>query len=101
MMTIDILDGGPGPKRGDLIQSNVGGRRERTWLVIRSHHMRRARAPHRYRVLAARWWELEPEIRVQLFRSAQRNGGQQVFFFKRYPVKKRKKTMEEYVTVGG
>jgi hypothetical protein len=79
MITMDVLDG-PGPKRGDLVQTNVGDKRERTWLVINSHKIREGR----YKVLMGRWWELEVEMRVNLARSAERNGGQRVFTFQRY-----------------
>lgn len=98
---MDIQDGGPAPKRGDLIQSNVGDRRERTWLVLHARHMRRAQFPRRYQIHAARWWELEPEMRQRLYRSALRNGGQSVFWLKRYPAKKRKPTFEEYMARRG
>lgn len=90
MWWIDILDGGPGPKRGDLVQTNIGDRRERTWIVLRARHKKRAKRPFRYDVWAARWWELEPEMRLRLFQSAQRNGGQRIFWMRRYPAKKRK-----------
>jgi hypothetical protein len=79
------------PKRGDLVQTNVGDKRERTWLVLRARHMKRAKHPRRYQVWMARWWELEPEMRMQLFRSAERNGGQRVINFVRYKAKKRKR----------
>lgn len=96
MWWMDIIDGGPAPKRGDLIQTNVGDRRERTWFVLRARRMKRAKHPRRYSVWAARWWELEPETRVKLYVSAQRNGGQAMFIFERYPAKRRK-TFEEHM----
>ena len=43
----------------------------------------------------ARWWELEMDLRLALYVSAERNGGQRVILFKRYAAKKRKKTFEE------
>jgi hypothetical protein len=97
MITIDILDGGPAPKRGDIVQTNVGDRRERTWLVIRVRHVRRRENSlmPRYEVWTARWWELEPDMRMRLFASAERAGGQRVILFKRYPPKKRKRTFED------
>lgn len=84
------------PKRGDLVQTNVGNRRERTWLVLRARHMQRAKHPRRFQVFAARWWELEPEMRIRLWHSAERNGGQGVIYFARYPAKRRK-TFEDYM----
>jgi hypothetical protein len=60
---IDILDGGPAIKRGDLVQSNVGDRRERTWIVLRAIRMKRREvsAVPRFRVWMVRWWELALE----------------------------------------
>lgn len=84
------------PKRGDIVQTNVGSRRERTWLILRARHMKRAKHPRRYQVFAARWWELESEMRMRLWRSAERSGGQEVVYFKRYPAKKRR-TFEDYM----
>ena len=89
-------EGEPRPARGDLLQTNVGDRRERTWLVLGA----RALAPRRIaewgitaqrtRVWCERWWELEPSLRVALFRSAQRrDGGQRVFPFHRFRAKRR------------
>lgn len=96
MWWMDILDGRAAPKRGDLIHTNIGGRRERTWLVLRVRHMKRAKHPRRYKIWAARWWELEPEMRISLWRSSLRRGGQNIFYFKRYPVRKRE-TFEHYM----
>lgn len=96
MTWMDLLDEGPAPKRGDLMQTNVGDRRERTWIILRARHMARARHPRRYEIFAARWWEIEPDIRVRLFKSAERNGGQRVICFKRYAPKKRR-TFEDYI----
>lgn len=93
MIQMDILDGGAGPKRGDLVQTNIGDRRERTWLVL---HVRKTKRKSRYQIHMARWWDLEVSTRVRLFKSAERNGGQRVFTFYRYPVKK-KQTFEEYM----
>lgn len=87
---MDVISGESAPKRGDILQTNIGSSRERTWLILRSRHMKRAKRPHRYYVFAARWWELEPEIRVRLHASAVRNGGQVVWNFKRYAQRKRK-----------
>lgn len=81
----------PAPKRGDLIHSAVGTRRERTWIILRS--LRRPKFGYdkrRFTILRARWWELEPEMRMSLFRSAQRNGGQTVWHTHRLPATKKK-----------
>ena len=94
MTFIDILDGGPAPKRGDLVQSNVGKKKERTWFILR---VRSSRIASRYNVWMVRWWELSPRFRSLLFESAERNGGQRVIFFKRYPARKRKRTFEQYM----
>lgn len=93
---IDILDGGPRPKRGDIVQTNVGNPRERTWMILRARQVKRcSRRPQRgiprFDVWMARWWELESDFRLRLFRSADRAGGQNVIYFRRYPVKKRNK----------
>lgn len=97
---IDILDGGPGPKRGDLVETNVGDKRQRTWFVLRARRIRRKdrSAPARYEVEMARWWELEVEMRLRLYRSAERNGGQRVIHFTRYRRKpKRRMTFDDYM----
>jgi len=89
---IDMYDGRT-VKRGDVVYSNVGDRRERTWLVLCALPSRnRPKGVPRYRVWMARWWELEPDMRMRLFRSAERNGGQNVIHFRRYPAKSRRVT---------
>lgn len=87
-MFIDMHEGGT-PKRGDLLQTNVGSRRERTWMILTVRRMASRNHPRRYMLWAARWWELEVDMRVRLFRSAERNGGQRVIWFKRYPARKK------------
>ena len=88
------------PKRGDLMQTNVGDKRERTLIVLGTHILparfckEMGIAAQRTRVWAERWWELEPEIRLALYRSAERSGGQTVHFFQRFPAK-RKPTFEQ------
>jgi hypothetical protein len=78
-------------RRGDIVQTNVGDKRERTWIVLRARRARRG-----FNVWAARWWELEPEMRVRLASSAIRNGGQSVHYYK--PDRKQKKrTFEDYM----
>lgn len=87
---VDIYDG-PAPKRGDIVQTNVGNRRERTWMVLRVRESRsRPKGVPRFNVWMARWWELEADFRMKLYRSAERAGGQNVHFFWRYPAKKRR-----------
>jgi len=92
-MFMDILDGGPPPKRGDIVQTNVGNRRERTWLILRVRQMRRRtkKGVPRFDVWMARWWELESDFRMRLYRSAERNGGQNLMYFQRYPPKKKRR----------
>jgi len=93
------------PKRGDLVQSNVGDKRERTWLVLTTHVLPTRRCDfmgitaQRTRVWAERWWELDPEIRTGLFRSAERAGGQRLHEFRRFPPKRRP-TFEQYMRSG-
>lgn len=79
---MDLTYGGRAPKRGDLIQTNVGDKRERTLIVIRATR-RRCQRPC-FNLWVERWWEIEPGLRNALYRSAVRHGGQRVFFFRRY-----------------
>lgn len=89
---------GAQPKRGDLVQTNCGDRRERTWFVIRARQVRRkVGTVPRYELYVARWWELEPRTRIALWNSAERHGGQQVISFKRYPAKRKAINFEQYV----
>ena len=97
-MTFIDLAGPLVPKRGDLLQSCIGQRKERTWLILRVKRSKYRKGPQgtvRYQVWMARWWELEPDFRMRLFRSAERNGGQNLFWFERYKAKK--KTFEEHI----
>lgn len=47
-----------------------------------------------FNVWAARWWELEPDMRLRLHSSAERNGGQNALEFNRYPVKKKQRAFD-------
>jgi len=97
MTWMELNDDSPAPKRGDIVQTNIGDRRERTWLILRALPMRpRASVLRRYRVWMARWWQLEPEMRMALFWSAARRGGQGTYHFKRFPAKK-KQSFEQYM----
>jgi len=105
MPTIDMFDGPP-PKRGDIVQTNVGNPRERTWMILRARKIRRSagatpigQVVPRFDVWMARWWELEADCRMRLFRSAQRAGGQNVIYFRRYQAKKKHRDpyIEKYV----
>lgn len=90
------MSGGTRPKRGDLLQSNIGSSRERTWLILHAREVKRH--ADRYALKMARWWEIKPETRMKLYRSAERNGGQRVITFFRYPPKKKSKlTFEQYM----
>ena len=102
MPFLDIFDDGPAPKRGDLVHTNIGNKRERTWFILHAHRINRIvhvndreRALRdlvpRFDLWMVRWWELEPEQRMRLYRSAERNGGQHVHHFYRYPPKKKKR----------
>lgn len=98
---VDCLDGRE-PKRGDIIHTNVGDRRERTCFILRTRRVNRiVRSSRelvpRFNLWCERWWQLEPDLRMRLFRSAERSGGQQVFMFKRYPAKKKRKTIQEWL----
>jgi len=89
------------PKRGDIVQTFVGDRRERTWMVIKARRINRSQSPFpRYELWTVRWWEIEPELRVRLWRSAERNGGQNVLRYKVEPLKQKpqkKRSFEEYM----
>lgn len=88
--------GGGAPKRGDLVQTNVGNRRERTWLILRVRRSKKCpRGVPRFYVWMSRWWEMEPELRMRLYRSAQRNGGQNVIEVWRYKKVQKKRFMRE------
>ena len=99
-ITIDMLDGSGLPKRGDLIQTNIGDRRERTAIILRVHKLRPTRGVPRCKIWAERWWQVEPDLRLRLFQSAERNGGQGVIRFRRYKPVKRKKTFEAWMRRG-
>ena len=86
-LNLDSLDGSI-PKRGDILQTNVGDRRERTCLIL---GVRRMRRPGRFNVWAERWWQIEPILRWRLYLSAERNGGQQVIYFRRYKPRPKKR----------
>jgi hypothetical protein len=89
--TMDMLDGSHVPKRGDLLQTNVGDRRERTFLILHVRKLNQTTHKPRCKLWAERWWDIEPETRMRLFLSAERAGGQRVIHFTRYkPTRKRK-----------
>lgn len=93
---MEIDDASPVPKRGDLMQTAIGKPKERTWFILRAVPMRTIKL--RYRIWRARYWELEPEFRMRLYRSSERNGGQTTWYA--HPLKpkpKRKKTFEEHM----
>ena len=87
---MDVIQRGVIPKRGDLVQTFVGDRRERTWFVIKARRLNQSRSPYpRYELWTVRWWHIEPELRVRLWRSAERNGGQHVLQYKAEPLKEK------------
>lgn len=93
------------PKRGDLMQSNVGKKTERTWIILAVRKLKpkfcaeMGCETHRYKVWAERWWELDPAMRMALWQSAERAGGQSVHGFYRFPAKK-PPTFEQYMRRG-
>ena len=94
------------PKRGDLLQTNIGKRTERTWFIIQVRELEQATCPEmggiltrRYKLWAERWWELEPETRMRLLRSSERAGGQVLFPFRRF-LQKRKTSALLSITWG-
>jgi len=98
MMTIDMFHHPLWIKRGDLIHTAVGTKRERTWLVLHAHRVKPFdRIPTRFKVWAVRWWELDAGIRMKLFRSAQRNGGQRCIEVVAYNRKKKNPSFEEFM----
>lgn len=84
IVSVNMFCANPLPKRGDILQTNVGDRRERTFLILSARRMKPTmpRVP-RFRIWAERYWEIEPETRLRLFISAERNGGQRVIYFTR------------------
>lgn len=91
------------PKRGDLVQSNIGRRTERTWMILSVRKIESARHPfdgrmcRRFKIWAERWWDIEKRTRLALFRSAERRGGQFTFPLYRFPAKKKPRTFEQYM----
>lgn len=84
---MEISQDAPAPKRGDLIQTAMGTRRQRTWMILRS--VRKKKSKHRrFSIWKARWWELESEFRLKLYLSATRNGGQITWYTR--PLRKKK-----------
>jgi len=88
---MEITLDSPRPKRGDILYSNSGSKRARTWIILRANPMRSK--TRRYMLFRARWWELEPDMRMRLYRSAQRNGGQIVWTTYPFPKAKRKQVV--------
>lgn len=94
-LTIDVFTGGS-IKRGDIVETNVGDPRERTCIVLRVHRSRRSpKGVPRFVVWCERWWQMETELRIRLFRSAERAGGQEVIFFERYRSKPKRRILGE------
>lgn len=94
--------GDPRPRRGDLLQTNIGTKRERTWIILSARVLRSGFCKHtgtttqRTKLWAERWWDLEPEIRMALYRSAMRTGAQLCHPFYRFKPK-RKPTFEQHM----
>lgn len=66
------------PKRGDLMQTAMGTKRERTWFIWFVRRKIKDPAGH-WKVLRVRWWEIDPGVRQMLWKSAERAGGQIVW----------------------
>ena len=94
--TIDMLDGSPIPKRGDLVCTNVGKKTERTWFVLRVKELKPTKGVPRAKCWLERWWEIEVPTRIRLWSSAERSGGQRYIPTVRYPNKK-KLTFEQHM----
>jgi hypothetical protein len=90
------------PKRGDLLQTHIGKKTERTWFILAVREMsprycsQMDCVTRRYKLWAERWWELDERARILLWRSADRLGGQLVHPLYRFPPKK-KPTFEQYL----
>ena len=90
-LTMDMLDRAPFPRRGDLLESNVGTRMHRTWFVLGMRALKPKDGMPRCKLWIEKWWMVEPELRIRLWNSAmRRENGQQIIRFRRYPAKKRK-----------
>ena len=116
------------PKRGDLIHTNVGSKRERTCFVLRVRKVRRfhkstcafivkyhtaaslalmrkvcdcgvVELVPRFKVWCERWWQIELDTRMRLYCSAERNGGQVVHHFVRYRAK-HKQSFDQHLALG-
>lgn len=85
------------PKRGDLVYTAIDSRKMRTWFVlwVRPRKQRPGVKP-RCDYGRARWWEIEPETRMALYRSAERAGGQRWWYLRSLPKKKRQ-NFEQYM----
>lgn len=93
-MTMDLLNGGLGPKRGDRLRSP-----KTTYYVLGSRKVNRRdpSAPPRYQLWVEKLRDIEPELRGRLLRSACRRGGSFMFEFTWYPRKKKSRTFEDYM----
>lgn len=89
LLTMDMEPGTNIPRRGDFMQTNVGDKRERTWLILNVHRLRPTKGIPRCRVWAERWWQVDVDLRWKLYKTAERAGGQKCIVFKRYPSKKK------------
>lgn len=85
------LAGGP-PKRGDLLQTAVGTKKERTWFIW---FVRATRDPVRWKILRVRWWQIDPPTRIRLWRSAERHGGQVVWYQEQSITPRLRKKLQE------
>lgn len=79
------------PKAGDLLSVPLGLWHERTWILCLVLPGGKART---WKVLRVRWWEIEPRMRMALWRRAERHGGQTVW---RYRSQKRRRSIQDII----
>ena len=95
MMYMDILDGGPAPRRGDRIRS------ARTTYYVLTSRMVKRRDPNAHPRCMMRVLRVEDcpsELSGALIRSAIRGRGASLLFhFRWYPRGKKRKSFEEYL----
>lgn len=95
-MTLWRFGGCPVPGRGDLIETALETKRQRTWFVLGTKRMSPAAdGTPRVKLWIERWWDLDPATRMRLFKSAERRGGQVVIPTRRIPAKRKKQTFEQ------
>ena len=89
----------PPPKRGDLMQSNIGDRRERTWIIARVRRIKRkdSNACRRFEITLYRWWTLSVKARQKLCSAQMRSLFNVQSVFELYRTKRERQTFENYM----